>query len=652
MQFVQIGMLGALGALAIPVIIHLMFRTQPRTVDLGTLQFLKAVLRDNARKRRLKRWLLLALRLACVALIALLFARPYLLATEPAEGERLVVVLVDRSASMGLKGGPRPIERALAEARAVAARAGGGTRLEVATFDQSVHPLARPADLRNAPAEPSASGTNYSAAMAWAHDLCVRAGKRLKEVHILTDLQRVGLDRGETVALPDDATVHLTDLGRAFPKNVAVTAVAASPASARPGESVVVTASVLNASPLPAEKVAVRLHIDAGAGTDRDLEKSIDLDGSSTASVEFTLPELPEGLWRGYVGAETDDDLPFDDRRYFALPVAPPPPVLLVDGDPGRTRVESETFFLQAALRLAPAGEAYEKAPFAVTAIDYPDGSGLLDLGTSSAVVLANVGDLSEPDAKRLALFVEQGGGLLVFTGDRVRAEVARVLQGAGLGVGDVLGTATADEEGLPFRLDRWDARHPIFRPFDDPEHGDLRRPSFTAITRVKADPGARVLAWFRGGEPAVLERSRGRGKVVWFTSACDRGWGDWPRGRLYVPMTHQLLAYVCGLSDGGRVREESAEDGRTPGVVESGGIARVVNADPFESETARCTPREFADRFGFRLPEPAGPATAEQSKKTLSDDRLRSDELWPWLALTLVGFLMLEFFLANRTTA
>src|SRR4051812_31538118 len=134
MQFVQFGMLGALGALAIPVIIHLLFRNKPRTVELGTLQFLQAVLRDNARKRRLKRWLLLAMRLACVALIALLFARPYLLATEPGAGDRLVVLLIDRSASMSLKGGSTPVDRATAGARAVLARVGPKTQVEVATF--------------------------------------------------------------------------------------------------------------------------------------------------------------------------------------------------------------------------------------------------------------------------------------------------------------------------------------------------------------------------------------------------------------------------------------------------------------------------------------------------------------------------------------
>src|ERR1700678_2865634 len=156
MQFVQFGMLGALAALAIPIIIHLMFRRQARTVELGTLQFLKVVLRENSRKRRLKRYLLLALRLACVALIALLFARPLLLAEEPVAGDRLVVVLVDRSASMGLAGGTRPIDRALAELRSIVARAGAGSKLEIAAFDRDVSPIARPSDADKLIKQPTA----------------------------------------------------------------------------------------------------------------------------------------------------------------------------------------------------------------------------------------------------------------------------------------------------------------------------------------------------------------------------------------------------------------------------------------------------------------------------------------------------------------
>ena len=249
------------------------------------------------------------------------------------------------------------------------------------------------------------------------------------------------------------------------------------------------------------------------------------------------------------------------------------------------------------------------------------------------------------------ATFVERGGGLLVFTGDRVRPEGARVLEAAGLGVGEVLEAATATE--LPWRLERWDVGHPVFKPFADPEHGDLRRPAFTAITPIKPDHDARVLAWFRGGEPALLERTKGRGKVLWFTSACDRAWGDWPRGRMYLPMLHQMVAYVSGLAEGGRIRQEIAGDDRKPGIVESDGLVHVVNADPLESETARCTPKEFAGRFGFTLPEPAATAVAGQREPDgLPTTAYAADEIWPWLALTLVGLLLVENFLANRTAA
>jgi hypothetical protein len=223
-------------------------------------------------------------------------------------------------------------------------------------------------------------------------------------------------------------------------------------------------------------------------------------------------------------------------------------------------------------------------------------------------------------------------------------------LSAAGLGVGTVEGPLTNAETA--WRLERWEAEHPIFRPFADPEHGDLRRPSFTGITRITPDPAARVLAWFRGGVPALLEKPHGRGRVIWFATACDRDWGDWPRGRMFLPLVHQMITEAAGLAEGGRVRQEVAGDRTTPGVRLDDGICRVVNVDPFESETARATAREFADHFGFRLAEPSRSTGAGKRALAPADDRLRDDEIWPCVALCLIGVLLLENFLANRTAA
>ena len=56
------------------------------------------------------------LRLACVGLLAFLFARPYLLASRSAGEKQTIVVLIDQSATMELKqhDGTRSIERAVA----------------------------------------------------------------------------------------------------------------------------------------------------------------------------------------------------------------------------------------------------------------------------------------------------------------------------------------------------------------------------------------------------------------------------------------------------------------------------------------------------------------------------------------------------------
>ena len=99
MSFLQIGFLGALAALAIPVIIHLVFRQRSKRVDLGTLRFLRVVLQQNARRRRVMRWLLLTLRLAFqwhVTILIVWLVMPVLRARcnseEMVRGARLLVL--------------------------------------------------------------------------------------------------------------------------------------------------------------------------------------------------------------------------------------------------------------------------------------------------------------------------------------------------------------------------------------------------------------------------------------------------------------------------------------------------------------------------------------------------------------------------------
>src|SRR6188474_1431096 len=100
LSLIHMGFLAAGLAVALPIIIHLLFRQKTRTLPIGSVRFLHQVVREHRRRRRLRQWLLLALRMLAVLLLAALFARPYWDESYRRGLETEVVLLLDRSASM------------------------------------------------------------------------------------------------------------------------------------------------------------------------------------------------------------------------------------------------------------------------------------------------------------------------------------------------------------------------------------------------------------------------------------------------------------------------------------------------------------------------------------------------------------------------
>ncbi len=460
-NFLQTSFLAGLAALAVPVLIHLFFRLKTKRVELGTIRFLRVVLEENARRRKVMRWLLLALRMAFVALLVGLFARPFLTAAATSGDQELLVILIDQSATMQLKGEhSRLIEQAVTEARKLIESSGTKTRFEVAFFDHAVRPItatkdsdgaAGSGDPRRAPtgqavlarlqAPATAFGaTNYGAVFAWARDICVKAPPGRKQLHLFTDLQRSGLDWTEVEPLPAEVQSHLHDLGNSVVNNVAVTEVRTPRLWVRPGETPTIRASVLHGGAFVLEEVPIVLEVgkvdqanggrqppggsqastNQGADAPRSPVRTefsklaeritkrerVKLEPGATVTLDFELPPLSEGLWQGRISVEYDDDLPFDNQRYFAISATPAYRVLVLNGGASGSAIASETYFLETALRLAAEGESFSESPFAPMVLPFADDTSLPSLSEFDAVVLANVGGMKKPDAAQLASFV------------------------------------------------------------------------------------------------------------------------------------------------------------------------------------------------------------------------------------------------------
>ncbi|MFI5454523.1 MAG: BatA domain-containing protein [Isosphaerales bacterium] len=647
--FIHLGFLAAGAAVAVPIVIHLLFRQRARRVELGTLQFLRVALRDHAHRRKIRRWILLALRSAGVLLLALLFARPYWNARGELGREREVVLLIDRSASMAAGGpGASPFDKAERQAGEVLQDMPAGAAVHLAYFDAGGVAPARAARIDPA-AVPNLSGTDYTQALGWARDIVVGSRRLNRQVFLWTDLQRCGLGSPSGERFPPGADVEIIDVGRSLTRNLAVEEVQAERTDLQDGKPVVVAARVFNAGLFPARDVRVKLSLEGMPA----IEQTLTVEGHARRLVRFEVPIREPGLYHGYVEAAAEDDLPFDNRRWLAFEARPTERVLLVDGEPGTSVFGNETYYLETALRLALPGHDPNASatPYVPEHLAWNGRSGSLPgLGRFRIVALCNVPDLAPADAGALEGFVTGGGTLIIFTGDRVKPGAYAALQEANV----MPGRLGEPAEDGPYRFAGWEKDHPVLAPFTDPLHGDLRTLRFRRITRVAPDPLARVLATAQGGSPLLVERSHGAGKCLLFAFPADNAWGEWAIHRLYLPLVHQLVGYATGrLPETGPVKFARAGQGpnQAPGVAIDNGHALVRNVDPAESEIERTTVATL--REVYRLPEANdNKPRAQQATATLAAGEERPDELWRSIAWGLLIVLVAETFVANRTYA
>jgi hypothetical protein len=643
---VQLGFLAAGLAVGLPILIHLLLRPRARRVEIGSLRFLRRVLKDSTRHRKLRRWLLLALRALAVVLLALLFARPYFSRAGTEGRDREVIVLIDQSASMAVaQGGGTHFARAQEAAQDLLKNLPPETQLHVAYFDdQGVYP-AQNAGI-DAGRRPGFAGTDFGLALAWARDLLVLSTRNAREVHLVTDLQRYGLRRTSCEGFPADVPVEVVEIGNSLVSNLSVDGVETPLALIRADTPVVVAASIFNNGALPAHDVEVRLVVE-GQGAKVQLPKRVSLRAASREQIQFPLQLKKSGLYRGYVEIAGRDDFPLDDRRWLAFETRPPDPILLVDGEPGPSVYGNETYYLEMALRLALPGKSPSLTPYEPERLAWGGGIHLPNLAAYRVVVLCNVEHLEADDIGRLQAFVSQGGNLLIFTGKQVRPVGYEPLRQAGL-----LGAKIEENsDPEPARFDTWDSQHPIFRPLSDPQQGDLRRISFRQITRLKPEPSARVLAAAQNGAPFLIESKRQRGTILVFASSADRDWSDWPQSRLYVPLIHQLVGYLSQrLPENQRVRKAAVGPGseNPPGIKEEGNMLVVRNLDPRESEVERATPAQLRSRFHLAEGQEIQSTASGRPAPPLGSQR--PDELWIYVVGVLLVVLVAELFLANRT--
>ncbi len=679
MSFVQTGFLVALASLAIPLVIHLLSRLQVRTLELGTMRFFSEVIREGSNARKIRRWFLLLMRLLLIALLALLFARPFLSERARKDGNRMRIVMIDRSTSMGMQGeSGRLIDDAVREAITSTSDLGSDATILWAWFDHRVEPMGEQTQRPVAP-QSLTGDTNYLAALSWARDRAAAFSEALVDVVIVTDLQQSGAAGDPSLAasleFPKNVPVRVVAVNRAAANNVAVTNLVGPATRVAERQKVEFRATLFNFGTLPIEETPLIGTATSGNRSKR-IKKSINVPAGQAEEVLVDFGQLDAGTWQIQTQLDASDDLRSDNVRFAAIDVAKPIEVLVLDSGKQEDGASAESYFLSKALSQSSRTTSEESAVEApVASEDEPavatgrfqtevlfladEAMRVLDPSTTPLVVVADSGAASLSMLAAIERYVQAGGNLLVFAGDGMTgngsaSDTAAMWQQVGLSPGKF--RAPTRSGTMPFRIVTLAGRGSMLSPFEDPQHGDISRLAFKALMPVTVAANVKVLASFEDSLPALTEHTVGKGRVVWFLSSADSSWGNWTTSPLYLPLVQQMAAGLLGLTGEGPIRfrtigsnDDRVDEGvidSPPGFAERGEALYVYNGSAKESDTVLMDPESFAQQFGLSL------ASGENAVEAESVDSEQNKEYWPWLASAVFVLLVFEFALANRTSA
>jgi hypothetical protein len=568
LSFLTPMLLGGAALIVVPLVLHLVMRRKPVKLDFPALRFLRERSVANRRRLQVNHLLLLLLRMAALALLALALARPVLRGAgwlADGEGPVAAVFVFDTAPRMLLREANRTrLEQAAAMARVLFGKLPPTSR--VAVLDTAGGPVAF------APTIAAASTRiDRLAAAAPAMTLAAAMGEGLRlldaselarhEMYVFTDCSQgawAAAAPPDITASHPDTSVLYVDVGAVTPGNCSLDSIDLSGDTVAEGTPLSISVTTSRVGPDVNRPIAVEVLAADGHYARRAI-KPVGWKEGASGQVEFELAGLEPGVRQGRVVIDGADDLEADDQRSFTVEVGAPSRVLVAAPSPPRRTA----LFLSQAIApdaLLKAGRTrFEPTIIDVARLDATPWDGF------NGIVLVDPPPLPPRTWELLSQWIAAGHGLVVWLGPRAgdpqrfNSDLSRKVLGGG--IVRVWRSAAGDNFLAPTSLD-----HPLLAAFrrvgDAVPWQDFpveRHWEFEPAADDEAEPAARVVAAYRNGLPAVLEHRVGQGNVVIVTTPVSQPAGDpdawntlatgfepWP----FVILANEALLYAMETAD------------------------------------------------------------------------------------------------------
>lgn len=523
MAFLNPLFLFGLLAAGIPLIIHLWNRRRVVTIDFSSLMFLMAAHRENARRFQLRQLLILLLRMAIVALIALALARPFLTLGLPVASVRAktdLVIVLDNSYSMAYQDvdGIR-FEKAKTLAIDIldTLRHGDSAALILMSdipnpiFRQLTPDLASVSAAINA-AEVSYRATNVQPSVELAHEILAESEQLNKELYLISDFAENGWKNWGRLLNRSGARVSLIPVTEGEAHNTNIEEIRPSNQLIGVNLPLQLNVTTANHSVAPLARNMLTLFIGG------EKQKTVSFSAAANESLNTTLTYnfSTPGTHTGYFTL-TEDRLNIDNRRYFALNIIGEVRVLCVGEqteylalalNPHKnSRQQSAVSNQQKDFLTAPRTADTMILPTQCTPAEFET----FPLEDYDVIILADVSEITAPINAQIQKFIRHGKSVIAFVSGYSDTDNYNQFSGAWLPA--QLGRTLTWTPPRQIRM--YQETHPIFDIFPSEGFSMQYAPQFYSGVALSPTSESTIIADFDDDTPFLIERSHGTSTVL-----------------------------------------------------------------------------------------------------------------------------------------
>ena len=531
MTFLTPSVLWLLGAVSIPILIHLLSRLRINKVEFSTVRFIKQLETSSIRKMQIQKILLLLLRILALASLVLMMAQPVTQGFMPgwlaAEQDARLVMIIDNSASMTVKDGEKTfLDRSKNETMALVPLFKDETQITIAqTCPPKVVFTGQSKDpgLRSSvkSIEPTASYDNiWQSINGLLRDKTII--EPIKECVIFSDLMHVpDSSFSSGIGNLDDWKFYFIQPGPVY-DNLAVKDVSSINRIKTLNQLVKLDTRIQNVGTLKKPNVPLELLFN----NQRVGQVVSEFDPGKEKAFLFQAYPAEVGIVQGKV-ILPKDDYELDNSWYVSMPIM----AQIRCGIIGAT-AEDITILEMILRAIDPENQ------FLIIESRIQPGLNRLFLDDIDVAVIHNPQGLTEDGVKDLNKFLKEGGGVVWFQGDSDGREFHPDL---------------FKKTGFPNPETLVNAGQGFFSTQIAGEHSDLLQniqvrnlekelPEIFTYVKTSLESNHETHWKMNNGDPLLLEFSKGSGTVFYFSTLLDLRWNDLPVRGMVVPLMYRLM--------------------------------------------------------------------------------------------------------------